>query len=42
MGIGLQNVGRDREAKKAYLEYLKLQPKGAHASEVRLALQSIP
>lgn len=42
LGIALQNLGRDGEAKGPYRKYLELNPKGAQAEEVRAALQAIP
>jgi CheY-like chemotaxis protein len=42
LGIALQNLGRDGEAKMPYRRYLELNPKGAQAQEVRAALQAIP
>jgi len=41
LGIALQNLGRDGEAKAPYRRYLELNPKGAQAEEVRAALQAI-
>jgi hypothetical protein len=42
LGIALQNLQRDLEAKQPYREYLKLQPNGRHAADVRSALSAIP
>lgn len=42
LGIALQNLGRDGEAKQPYREFLKLKPSGSQADEVRAALQAIP
>ena len=42
LGIALQNMGRDAEAKGPYKEYLKLEPNGRNAADVRSALQMIP
>jgi Flp pilus assembly protein TadD len=42
LGIGLQNLGREAEAKGPYREYLKLKPTGAQAQEVREVLRLIP
>ena len=42
LGIALQNLGRDGEAKQPYREFLKLRPSGSQADEVRAALQAIP
>jgi CheY-like chemotaxis protein len=42
LGLALQNLGRDVEAKAPYREFLKLKPKGSQADEVRAALQGIP
>lgn len=42
LGIGLQNVGRDAEAKAPYREFLKLKPTGPQAQEVREVLRTIP
>ena len=42
LGIALQNLGKDAEAKGPYKEFLKLKPTGAQADEVRQALQMIP
>ncbi len=42
LGIALQNLGRDAEAKGPYREFLKLKPTGSQADEVRAALQAIP
>ncbi len=42
LGIALQNLSRDAEAKGPYRKYLELNPKGADADEVRAALQAIP
>ena len=42
LGIALQNLGRDAEAKGPYREFLKLKPHGSQADEVRAALQGIP
>ncbi|MBL8918537.1 MAG: response regulator [Myxococcaceae bacterium] len=42
LGIALQNLGRDAEAKQPYRKFLELNPKGAQADEVRMALQAIP
>ncbi len=42
LGIALQNLSRDAEAKGPYRKYLELNPKGSDADEVRAALQAIP
>ncbi len=42
LGLALQNVGRDSEAKAPYRKFLELNPKGEQADQVRLALQMIP
>ncbi len=42
LGIALQNLGRDAEAKAPYRKFLELTPKGPQADEVRAALQGIP
>lgn len=42
LGIALQNLGRDAEAKAPYRKFLELNPKGSQAEEVRAALQAIP
>lgn len=42
LGIALQNLGRDAEAKQPYKEFLKLRPSGSQADEVRAALKAIP
>jgi CheY-like chemotaxis protein len=42
LGIAFQNLGRDAEAKQPYRKFLELNPKGAQADEVRMALQAIP
>jgi Flp pilus assembly protein TadD len=42
LGIALQNLGRDAEAKAPYRKFLELSPKGPQADEVRMALQAIP
>lgn len=42
LGIALQNLGRDGEAKAPYKEYLKLKPTGPQSDEVRAILQGIP
>lgn len=42
LGIALQNLGRDGEAKAPYRKFLELNPKGSQAEEVRQALQAIP
>lgn len=42
LGIALQNLGRDGEAKGPYRKFLELNPKGSQAEEVRQALQAIP
>lgn len=42
LGLALQNVGRDAEAKAPYRKFLELNPKGEQADQVRLALQMIP
>jgi hypothetical protein len=42
LGLALQNLGRDVEAKAPYREFLKLKPRGSQADEVRAALQGIP
>ncbi|MBL9038094.1 MAG: response regulator [Archangium sp.] len=42
LGIAYQNLGREAEAKGPYQQFLKLQPTGSQASEVRAALKSIP
>lgn len=42
LGIALQNLSRDAEAKGPYRKYLELNPKGSDAAEVRAALQAIP
>ena len=42
LGIGLQNLGRESEAKGPYREFLKLKPSGQQADEVRAVLKGIP
>lgn len=42
LGIAYQNIGRDKEAKAPYTEYLKLMPTGSQANEVRAILKAIP
>lgn len=41
LGIALQNLGRDAEAKAPYQQYLRLLPNGTQAGEVRAALKAI-
>ncbi|MCA2981915.1 MAG: tetratricopeptide repeat protein [Myxococcaceae bacterium] len=42
LGIALQNLGRDAEAKAPYRKFLELSPTSPQAAEVRAALQAIP
>ncbi len=42
LGMALQNLGKDADAKGPYQQFLRLQPNGAQASEVRAALKAIP
>jgi CheY-like chemotaxis protein len=42
LGLALQNVGREAEAKAPYRKFLELNPNGPEAADVRAALQSIP
>jgi CheY-like chemotaxis protein len=42
LGIALQNLGRDGEARGPYRKFLELNPKGPQAEEVRAALRAIP
>lgn len=42
LGIALQNLGRDAEAKAPYRKFLELTPTGSQADEVRAALKAIP
>jgi CheY-like chemotaxis protein len=41
LGVAYQNLGRPKDAKAPYQEYLKLEPNGQQASDVRSALKSI-
>ena len=42
LGITLQNLGRDAEAKAPYKKFLELSPNSPQAADVRMALQAIP
>jgi hypothetical protein len=41
LGVAYSNLGRDKESKEPYSEYLKLKPTGPTADEVRSVLKSI-
>lgn len=42
LGVALYNLGREKDAKAPFQEYLKLKPNGPEARDVRETLKTIP